>query len=223
MHPQLDALYRTSVELFWLPLGAGDALRVVRWNGRVYEALIARHEHRERRDLYHSALEVHLDGDRFVVEMVPSWDSTVPDRGVVAEGPVALPRLGVSRLFRYEVRRWLGGVIPDVSESVESPTCLSSDAEQARALLNLVPEFPTATWGRDEQRTGEMWNSNSLISWLLARSGHRIDDVRPPVHGRAPGWNAGLIVAARSTIATSSSSQACGSFDTVPHAGQTRM
>jgi hypothetical protein len=49
-----------------------------------------------------------------------------------------------------------------------------------------------------------MWNSNSLISWLLARSGHRTDDVEPPVDGRAPGWNAGLIVAARSPIATTS-------------------
>jgi hypothetical protein len=223
MHPQLDGLYRTSVELFWLPLGAGDALKTVRWNGRMYEALMSKHEHREPRDLYHSALQVHLNGDRFVIEMVPSWDSTEPDRGVVAEGPVGLRCLGRSRLFRYEVRSWLGGVIPDASESVESPVRLSSAAEQARALLNLVPEFPTATWGRDEQRTGEMWNSNSLISWLLARSGHRTDVISPPVHGRAPGWSAGLTVAARSLIATSSNSQASGSFETVPHAGQTRM
>ena len=223
MHPQLDALYRASVDLYWLPLGAGDALKIVQWNGCAYEALKAAHEHRQRRSLYHSALEVRLNEDRFVIEMVPVWHSREPDRGVTGEGPVGLPCLGRSRLFRYEIRRWLGGVIPDVSESVDSPVRLSADATRARALLELVPAFPTATWGRDELCTGEMWNSNSLISWLLALSDHRTDDVHPPAHGRAPGWNAGLIVAARSTIATSSSSQACGSPETVPHAGQTRI
>lgn len=42
-----------------------------------------------------------------------------------------------------------------------------------------------------------MWNSNSLIGWLLARSGHDTDRLEPPPLGRAPGWAAGLIVAAR--------------------------
>jgi hypothetical protein len=51
--------------------------------------------------------------------------------------------------------------------------------------------------GRDELRTGEMWNSNSLISWLLARAGIDTDGLEPPVGGRAPGWNAGVVVAGR--------------------------
>jgi len=42
-----------------------------------------------------------------------------------------------------------------------------------------------------------MWNSNSLTAWLLARSRHDTDLVRLPAHGRAPGWTAGLVVAAR--------------------------
>jgi hypothetical protein len=63
--------------------------------------------------------------------------------------------------------------------------------------LDLVPTFPTVTWGRDELGTGDMWNSNSLISWLLARSGHDTTTLPPPPHGRAPGWTAGLTVAAR--------------------------
>lgn len=46
---------------------------------------------------------------------------------------------------------------------------------------------------------GEMWNSNSLTEWLLARSGHDTDtrSVRPPARGRALGWAARLIVAGR--------------------------
>jgi hypothetical protein len=52
-------------------------------------------------------------------------------------------------------------------------------------------------WGRDELDAGEMWNSNSVVSWLLARSGFDVNSIRPPAGGRAPGWQAGLIVARR--------------------------
>jgi hypothetical protein len=105
--------------------------------------------------------------------------------------------MGWSRLFRYEVRCWAEGRIPDVQEAVESPRRLSDTTSQALQVLRLVPLFNTATWGIDEQHAGEMWNSNSLIAWLLARSGHDMIAVRPPAGGRAPGWTAGLVVAAR--------------------------
>jgi hypothetical protein len=183
------------VSLFWLPLGAGD--HCVHWNGRVYEGVVARYEHRRACDLYHSALEVELGDDRFVIESAPAWGSTAPDRGVVCEGPVGLSWLGRSRFFRYEVRRWRNGVIPDASAAVGGPLQVSTDMPRVERLLELVPSFPKATWGRDELRTGEMWNSNSLIAWLLACSGHDTDELRPPTHGRAPGWSAGLVVAAR--------------------------
>ena len=81
------------------------------------------------------------------------------------------------------------------------PQRVSVDAGRARRLLELVPAFPALTWGRDELDTGDMWNSNSLISWLLALSGHRVGAVSPPGNGRAPGWRAGLAAAARSTTA----------------------
>ena len=106
---------------------------------------------------------------------------------------------GRLRLFRYEVRCWRAGTIPDLAAAVDSPRRVSTDAARARRVLELVPAFPVATWGRDEQHTGEMWNSNSLTAWLLARSGHDTDSLpfQPPVGGRAPGWSAGLIVATR--------------------------
>jgi hypothetical protein len=31
--------------------------------------------------------------------------------------------------------------------------------------------LPTPVWGRDARGAGAMWNSNSVIAWLLARSG----------------------------------------------------
>jgi hypothetical protein len=56
-------------------------------------------------------------------------------------------------------------------------------------------------WGRDEVGAGEMWNSNSMIAWLIARTGLDIDSIKPPAGGRAPGWNAGLVMAARESAA----------------------
>jgi hypothetical protein len=184
-----------SVLLFWLPLGAGG--RSVRWNGRVYEACVARFEGRPIQDLYHSALEVRIGRDRVVIEMAPVWATREADRGVTREGPVGSRWLGRFTAFRYEVRRWHMGIIPDVAEAVASPQLVGRDLARAQRLLELVPQVPAATWGRDELRTGEMWNSNSLIAWLLARSGHGTAGISPPGNGRAPGWRAGLILAAR--------------------------
>jgi hypothetical protein len=169
----------------------------VRWNGRIYEAFAARHERREVCDLYHSALNVHVGTDHFVIEMAPVWGKQPADRGAVSDGAVGLPCLRHSKFFRYEVRRWRNGSIPDVAEAVTSPQRLSSDVVRAQLVLDLVPAFPTVTWGRDELRTGDMWNSNSLVAWLLARSGHEAAPIEPPLHGRAPGWFAGLVIAAR--------------------------
>ncbi|MGB6004317.1 MAG: hypothetical protein WBG36_06845, partial [Ornithinimicrobium sp.] len=92
------------------------------------------------------------------------------------------------------MRCWPDGVIADRDEAVESPQRVSHDVARAQRLLDLVPHAPTATWGRDELSAGEMWNSNSVISWLLARSGHDVDAITPPTQGRAPGWDAGLVV-----------------------------
>src|SRR5438105_4214116 len=102
---------RDGVELFWLPLGAGGY--VVRRTGRLYEAWSARREHRHAQPLFHSALEVTVGGSSYVVEMAPVWNLRVADRGVVAEGPVGEQWLGRWRAFRYEVRCWGGGLIPD--------------------------------------------------------------------------------------------------------------
>jgi hypothetical protein len=183
-----------AVDLYWLPLGAGG--HSVRWNGRIFEWVIARIERRDRCDLYHSALEVRVPEGRFVIEQAPAWrDSS--ERGVVAEGAVGARAAGRVRLFRYEIRRWLDGVIPDLAEAVASPQRLSTNADQARRLLELVPQVPTPVWARDELGAGEMWNSNSTTSWLIARSGLDVDSVQLPPGGRAPGWRAGIVMARR--------------------------
>jgi hypothetical protein len=183
-----------GIDLYWLPLGAGG--HSVRLHGLIFEWVAARFGHRDRCDLYHSALEVHVREGRFVIEQAPAW-SEGGERGVVAVGAVGTRAAGRFRLFRYEIRRWRDGIIPDVAEAVESPYRLSDDVECARRLLELVPRVPTPVWGRDELHTGEMWNSNSLISWLIARSGIDVESVATPTGGRAPGWRAGIVLAHR--------------------------
>jgi hypothetical protein len=116
---------------------------------------------------------------------------------VTAEGAVGSRVLGRSALFRYEVRCWLDGRIPDRAYAVDGPVEVETDAARVAELLRLVPRVPPTVWGRDELRTGEMWNSNSVVSWLLVASGHHVDDVTPPRGGRAPGWTAGRIVGER--------------------------
>ena len=73
-----------TIDLYWLPLGAGG--HFVRWNRRVYEALIALRERRRPQDLYHSALVATVAQSRFVIEMTPVRDANSAERGVVAEG-----------------------------------------------------------------------------------------------------------------------------------------
>jgi hypothetical protein len=183
----------SGVDLYWLPLGAGG--HSVRLNGRVFEAVAARLERREPCDLYHAALEMHVPEGRYVIEQAPVRRGNRAERGVVAEGPVGSRWAGRVRIFRYEVRCWRGGVIPDVSEAVESPRRLTDDPEAAQRVLDLATHVPTPVWGRDELGAGEMWNSNSIIAWLIERSGLSAESINPPVGGRAPGWRAGLVVA----------------------------
>ena len=186
----------SQVDLYWIPVGAGVGGEFVRWSGRAYETLSAAAARRPRCDLYHSALEVLHEGEMSSIDMGPVW-ANQGDRGVVSVGAVGFPVLGRSRLFRYEVRCWNGGSIPDLAAAVGGPVRVTNSPEVAGKLLELVPEFPTFTWGRDESSVGEMWNSNSLVSWLLTRAGVGLDTVGPPDGGRAPGWEAGRIVASR--------------------------
>jgi hypothetical protein len=181
------------VTLCWMPLGAGQ--HVVRACGQAYEALSALAHRRPPRQLYHSALVIDIRAGRFLIEMAPVPDADRAQRGVVAEGPVGLRRANCFRLFRYELRRWHDGVIPD--ERQATSTVVGVDLDRAERLFGLVPSIPTPVWGRDELGTGEMWNSNSVTSWLLEQSRFDTTQLAPPASGRAPGWHAGLVAARR--------------------------
>jgi hypothetical protein len=195
----------SRLELYWIPLGAGDGVgaRIVRISGGIYERLKAIVQRRRPQALFHAALIAEAATGRCVVEMTPVPGAGCPgERGVVGGGPVGSRLLGRARIFRYEIRRWSGGVIPDIGYAIDSPVVISRDDAEIARVLELLPEVPSNVWGRDEARAGDMWNSNSVVSWTLAQAGCADRAGRPPQHGRAPGWEAGITVAGRAQSPT---------------------
>jgi hypothetical protein len=185
-----------QLDLYWIPLGAGTP--VVRASGRIFEFVAASVHRRPRCDIYHAALIATTAHRTIAVEMAPIPDRNGREaRGVVAEGAVGSGWLGRWRVFRYEIRCWENGVIPDLSDAVASPIRLSDDSGVARRVLATLPSVPTPVWGRDELEAGEMWNSNSVVSWTLSSAGVNPAAIPLPPGGRAPGWDAGCRVAAR--------------------------
>jgi hypothetical protein len=184
-----------AVDLYWIPAGAGA--NVVRISSKLFEAVSAFAARRPRCDLYHSVLAISESKGHFIIELAPVPDLNGELRGVLAEGPVATRWLSRFRVFRYEIRLWLEGEIPDIDYAIASPVRITDDAKIAEKILDTLPSIPTPVWGRDEFDTGEMWNSNSVISWVLARSGVSTESIHPPANGRAPGWDAGLALAAQ--------------------------
>jgi hypothetical protein len=189
-----DTAY-SSVNLFWIPLGAGG--HSVRFNGRVFEAVAAAREHRPRCDLFHAVLVVALDSDRYTIELAPSPNADEASRGVVATGAVGSRWAGSLRLFRYEIRCWRGGSIPDSARPSADPAGSPAILESRAGCFKQPRPFPHPPGDATSSHTGEMWNSNSVTAWLIATAGLPTQHLRPPHPGRAPGWNAGIEVARR--------------------------
>ena len=144
----LEVVAVSSLDLYWIPLGAGAM--VVRTSGRIYEACAALAQRRPRRPLYHSALIADLPEGRYCMEMTPiPRGADCAERGVVGEGAVGTRLLGRLRLFRYELRCWLDGTIPDLANAVDSPVPISADVAVIRHVMALLGEVPTPVWGRD--------------------------------------------------------------------------
>lgn len=189
-----DSTSPTRAMLWWIPVGAGGHL--VRHTSRWWELAHAAAERRRPRQLVHAALEVATEGRRFTIEMAPEWSGPRnSDRGVVQTGPVGLLVLGHWRLFRYEVRCWRDGKIPDLNWAIGDPAMLTDLRTFADSLVDCARDVPPLVWGRTVPGTGDMWNSNSLVSWLIVTAGLDPSAVQPPTGSHAPGWKAGIAVA----------------------------
>lgn len=143
----------------------------------------------------HTALVVTTESGRIIIECAwPSPDAELTERGVLVVGPVFSRFLGRIRTFRYEVRCWRDGVIPDLEYAVASVR-LSGDLDTADRVVAAAASVPANCWGRDELNSGEMWNSNSVISYVLGMAGIAVVDIEPPPGTRAPGWTSGIAAA----------------------------
>ena len=171
----------------------------MRGSGRVYEALAATRRHRERLDLYHSALIVQSGrAHAYAIEMAPVWAVRDLDRGVISEGPVGSRSWGRYRLFRYEIRCWRDGTIPDAAAAVDSPDASAPTRPgpaECSSSCRPSPSLPGAATS-SHRRDVELQLADRLAA-RPKRPRHRAARFQPPVGGRAPGWSAGLVVAAR--------------------------
>ena len=132
----------SCLDLYWIPLGAGAC--VVRVSGRLYERLTACVARRSPQALYHSALIATTATGRVVFEMAPVFDDRGHiDRRVVGQGTVGSRLLGRWRVFRYEIRRWRDGDIPDLGYAVASPVRITEDTAVIGTVLDLVALVPT--------------------------------------------------------------------------------
>lgn len=181
------------MDLYWLPVGAGTS-RFQQTSLRLWEAVEAARARRPRMRLLHSALKLRGGpGAIYTLELTPAFiGGAAPP---LATGPVGLRGADRFRLFRYQLRCLPGETLPDEEWAVESPTRLTDDCGVVQRVLELAPSIPKHVWGRRVAGTGEMWTSDSVISWLLVRAGIDLSQVGPPAGGRAPGWHAGLAIA----------------------------
>jgi hypothetical protein len=178
------------LDLYWIPLGAGQ--NVVRISGKVYEALCALVQRRRRCDLYHSALIATTEAGRYTIEMTPiPGDGDPADRGVVAEGCVGSRWLRRFRVYRYEIRCWRDGVIPDLRYAVASPVHVSDDAEVVHRVLESAAQVPPLVWGRDEIHAGRCGTRTPSCRGCSPRLVSARQPARPPTTaGRRAGMPA---------------------------------
>lgn len=184
-----------TVVLWWIPVGAGSAISP--HTSRAWERIDAALHRRPAQQLLHAGLEITAaSGEVTVIEMAPAWQMPRhTPRGVVAQGPVGASGLGRWRAFRYEVRCWRGGSIPDTQWAVSSVPVTCPDPAGLERLTHEVAQVPRHVWGRHMHGVADMWNSNSLIAWLLTTCGVDATDLGPPVGSRAPGWDVGIVCA----------------------------
>ena len=131
-----------------------------------------------------------------MIEQTPVRDLSGEQRGVVAEGAVGARWAGRFRIFRYEIRVWRGGHIPDVAEAVDSPRRLTSEASRpARARSRSRGADPGLGSRRVRHGRDVELELRDRVGDRAQRHRRRVDPAA--AGGRAPGWQAGVVVASR--------------------------
>jgi hypothetical protein len=162
-----------------------------------WERLRALKAGRSPRELLHVALEVQLDSStKFVIELVPAgFGPARTSTGVVGNGPILSRALGWMRMFQYEIRRWKNGVVEAKDKSTRPPSTYVITRDQALQIIDGASRAPRHPWGQDVLGNGDMWNSNSLVSFVLVSAGMDPAAIEPPASADWPGWDTGVALA----------------------------
>ncbi len=143
---------------------------------------------------------------RYEVRCRP-WTTALDPRGATTRGPVPFPSAATTGVaVAAEPTAPVGAREPISTAEAESATATATATDDgvtehdaarrcARAVLDAAGHVPLLVWGRRAPGGSEMWNSSSVVAWLLARAGVDALAVRPPPGGRAPGWHASLVAA----------------------------
>jgi hypothetical protein len=114
----------------------------VRLNGIVYEALSLASIGAARVTSTTRRSTSGLRGGRFVIEMTPVRAGGGTKQDIVALGAVGSRRGSRFPIFRYEIRRWRDGYIPDVAEAVEPTARQERPPTSPSGWLTWRPRFP---------------------------------------------------------------------------------
>lgn len=177
------------VRLYWVPVGGTSITDVLDF---IANRLI---DNPDGKTIYHSALEIQFpeggECRRFVIELTESEDDPAEKArvGETVEHNIFGP-------FNYTIRLFRNGEVED-QVNAQAPITLSNDCRIASNIAALVAaeEVPDLDYGEKiGTRSGatDRWTSNSVISWLLQRTGLNPGGIFPPDGGIAPGWDAGL-------------------------------
>ncbi len=176
-----------SVELYWIPVGAGT--RFQEFSLAVYERVASFLARREPATLLHAGLKLRAHGRTCTLETMPSPPG--PNTNHEVTGPVGVRGADRLRLFRYQVCVRETSALPDEEWAVAPPVRVG-DGGTAVKILALAKEVPAYTWGRRRKGHPEMWTSDSCVSWLLLQAGIDAGEIAVPAGCRAPGWFAGI-------------------------------
>ena len=176
------------VKLYWVPVGGTSVTDLLDF---IANLLI---DNPGGKTIYHSALRVQFEegGEckQYVIELTETAESP-PERRRVGE----TVEHNIFGPFDYTIRLFRNGQIEDEAHATQ-PIELTTDCGIASNIAKLVEAEDVPDLGYGDKvgtRSGatDRWTSNSVVSWLLQRTGLNPGGIFPPSGGIAPGWDAG--------------------------------
>jgi hypothetical protein len=139
------------------------------------------------------------------------WGSTAAELASDLPGDELVPNANISATRAVSVSATPGAVWPWIAQlgqgrgGLYTYDCLENLVGcDIHSADRIVPEWQSIAVGDAVKlhpevglRVALLYPGTALVSWLLERSGLDTESIHPPAGGRAPGWEAGLVIARR--------------------------